>query len=434
MSDPYGTFVRTGPGRFLAARTGLPQPPRLRRYVAGEEWAADPALVVGLSGAAWTGQVTSWLREGGTAVEPGEGRLSALVADATGLRTVDQLDELLTLAPAFRRTRGRVLVLAAVPGDLDGPQARAVQHGLEGFVRSLAKEARGGTTVNLLRVRDGAGTALRSAVEFFCSARSAFVDGQPLVVGAGVPVAARERRVAVVTGAARGIGAATAQVLARSGHHVVCVDTAGAGEALAAVANRVHGSTLHLDVTADDAPRTLAAHLADRFGGADAVVHNAGITRDRSFVNLDEAAWRSVLAVNLAAPIRLTEGLLQHEGALAPGARFVCLSSVNGLAGAKGQTNYATSKAGLVGLVQALAEPLAQRGFAINAVAPGFVETPMTAAIPPVQREVARRANSLLQGGLPIDVAEAVGWLAQPDAAGIDGQVLRVCGQNLVGA
>lgn len=151
-------------------------------------------------------------------------------------------------------------------------------------------------------------------------------------------------------------------------------------------------------------------------------------------MNLDEDAWRSVLAVNLLAPVRLTEELLRHPGALAPGARFVCLSSINGLAGAKGQTNYATSKAGLVGLVEALAAPLAARGFAVNAVAPGFIETPMTAAMPPVPRELGRRTSSLQQGGLPVDVAEAVGWLAQPDAAGVDGQVLRVCGQNLLGA
>ncbi|PRY12602.1 3-oxoacyl-ACP reductase [Kineococcus rhizosphaerae] len=434
MSDPYGSFVRTGPGKLLAARTGLPRPPRLRRSVPGQGLLDGPAAVVGLPGASRVDETTLWLRNAGVRIARGEEPLAALVVDATGLRTVADLDELLTLAPLFRRTTGRVLVLSAVPATLTDPEARAVQQGLEGFVRSLGKEARGGTTVNLLRVAEGAGTALRSAVEFFCSARSAFVDGQPLVVGPGVPVVRRDRPVAVVTGAAQGIGAATAQVLARSGHHVVCVDVAAAGEKLAAVANSVAGSTLHLDVTAADAPAALATHLADRFGGADVVVHNAGITRDRSFVNLDAAAWSSVLAVNLGAPVRLTTALLEHDGALAPGARFVCLSSINGLAGAKGQTNYATSKAGLVGLVEALAGPLAERGLAVNAVAPGFIETPMTAAMPPIPRELGRRTSSLQQGGLPIDVAEAIGWLAQPDAAGIDGQVLRVCGQNLLGA
>ncbi|WP_380160719.1 3-oxoacyl-ACP reductase [Kineococcus sp. R86509] len=440
MSDPYGAFVRTPAGKFLAARTGLPRPPRLRRHQPGQPLLTGPVLVIGLDGASRVEELSDWLRAAGAAVSEGTGEpLGAVIVDATGLRRVAGLEEVRQrLAPAFRRTTGRVLVLAADPAtdpavssDLE---ARAVQQGLEGLVRSLAKEARGGTTVNLLRVRPGARTALRSAVEFFSSARSAFVDGQPVVVGSGTPVPVRDRPVAVVTGAAQGIGAAVADVLARTGHHVVCVDIAASGEKLAAVANRVKGSTLHLDVTAENAPQTLATHLADRFGGADVVVHNAGITRDRSFVNVDEAAWNSVLAVNLLAPVRLTTELLEHPGALAPGARFVYLSSINGLAGAKGQTNYATSKAGLVGLVQALAEPLAQRGFAANAVAPGFIETPMTAAMPPVPRELGRRIVSLQQGGLPIDVAEAVGWLAQRDAAGIDGQVLRVCGQSLLGA
>jgi 3-oxoacyl-[acyl-carrier protein] reductase len=434
--DPYGAFVRTAPGAFLATRAGLPRPPRLRRQEPGQPLLTGPALVIGLDGASWTGELSAWLQDAGaTLVQGSDEPLGAVLVDATGLRRVADLEQLRArLAPAFRRTTGRVLVLSADPAAMTGPEARAVQRGLEGFVRSLGKEVRGGTTVNLLRVRPGARTALRSAVEFFCSARSAFVHAQPVLVGAGVPAPVRERPVAVVTGAAQGIGAAVADVLARSGHHVVCVDIAASGEKLAAVANRVKGSTLHLDVTAETAPRTLADHLADRFGGVDVVVNNAGITRDRAFVNVDEGAWNSVLGVNLLAPVRLTTELLEHPGALAAGARFVYLSSINGLAGAKGQTNYATSKAGLVGLVEALAEPLAQRGFAANAVAPGFIETPMTAAMPPVPRELGRRVSSLQQGGLPIDVAEAVGWLAQPDAAGIDGQVLRVCGQSLLGA
>ncbi|WP_183392184.1 3-oxoacyl-ACP reductase [Kineococcus radiotolerans] len=438
--DPYGALMRT-PAANLLTRAGLPKPPRLRRHEPGQDLLTGPALVIGLDGATWTGDLGTWLRAAGATVldehpgGTGEERLGAVLVDASGLRRVEELGQLRErLAPAFRRTRGRVLLLGADPARLTDPEARAVQQGLEGLLRSLAKEARGGTTVNLVRIAPGARTALRSAVEFLCSARSAFVHGQPVLVGAGEPAPARERPVAVVTGAARGIGAAIVDVLARTGHHVVCVDVPAAGDGLAAVANRVHGSTLHLDVTADTAPQVLATHLADRFDGADVVVHNAGITRDRSFVNLDEAAWNSVLDVNLRAPLRLTTGLLDQPGALAPAARFVYLSSINGLAGAKGQTNYATSKAGLVGLVQALAEPLAARGLAANAVAPGFIETPMTAAMPPVPRELGRRIASLQQGGLPVDVAEAVGWLAQPDAAGIDGQVLRVCGQNLLGA
>ncbi|WP_432534721.1 3-oxoacyl-ACP reductase [Kineococcus arenarius] len=448
--DVYGDLVGTGPGAAAAKRLGLPVPPRLRRYAPGQEFLTGPALVLRLGAAPLADDAAVWLAAAGAHVladvdTAGEERLGAVVVDASTARHVEDLGRLRELlAPAFRRTArsGRVLLLGAVPAEAgEGPggvEARAVQQGLDGLVRSLAKEARGGTTVNLLRVAEGAGEALRSPLEFLCSARSAFVSGQPLMVrpAPAVPVAApdRERRVAVVTGAARGIGAAIAEVLARDGAHVVCADVVAAGEQLARVANRVRGSALTLDVTAADAPRVLADHLRRRFGGADVVVHNAGITRDRSFVNLDAEAWDSVLGVNLAAPLRLTEELLGTDGALAPGARFVCLSSINGLAGAKGQANYAASKAALVGFVQALASPLAQRGMAVNAVAPGFIETPMTAAMPPVPREVGRRASSLQQGGLPVDVAEAVAWLASPGAGGVVGQVLRVCGQHVTGA
>ncbi|MCI2237503.1 3-oxoacyl-ACP reductase [Paenibacillus sp. TRM 82003] len=454
--DPYGGLVRRGPGAAAARRLGLPVPPRLRRHEPGQEFLTGPALVLRAGAAPLADDVAVWLAAAGARVvgdlsAAGEDRLGAVVVDATAASRVGDLGALReSLAPAFRRTAsgGRVLVLGAVPAEAGGSaggefgegfgdvEARAVQQGLDGLVRSLGKETRGGTTVNLLRVAAGAGEALRSPLEFLCSARAAFVSGQPLLVGpAPAPaVAGRERRVAVVTGAARGIGAAIAEVLARDGAHVVCADVAAAGEQLARVANRVRGSALTLDVTAADAPDVLADHLRRRFGGADVVVHNAGVTRDRSFVNLGADAWDTVLGVNLAAPLRLTEGLLRTDGALAPGARFVCLSSINGLAGAKGQANYATSKAGLVGLVQALAEPLARRGMAANAVAPGFIETPMTASMPAVPREVGRRASSLQQGGLPVDVAEAVAWLASPGAAGVNGQVLRVDGQHLTGA
>ena len=107
---------------------------------------------------------------------------------------------------------------------------------------------------------------------------------------------------------------------------------------------------------------------------------------------------------------------------------------MNGIAGAAGQTNYAASKAGLIGFVEVQAPLLAKRGITINAVAPGFIETPMTAAMPLGPREAGRRMNSLSQGGLPVDVAETVAWMAWPASTGVTGQVVRVCGQNLIGA
>jgi 3-oxoacyl-[acyl-carrier protein] reductase len=187
-------------------------------------------------------------------------------------------------------------------------------------------------------------------------------------------------------------------------------------------------------VTDPEAPRTVASHLAREHGGADVVVHNAGITRDKTLGRMDEERWSSVIEVNLAAPERITAALFEHEDALGPAARIVCVSSVSGIAGNAGQTNYATSKAGLIGLVEALAPTAAERGATLNAVAPGFIETEMTARMPLATREVGRRLNSLAQGGLPVDVAETIAWLASPGSGGVNGNVVRVCGQSLLGA
>ena len=115
---------------------------------------------------------------------------------------------------------------------------------------------------------------------------------------------------------------------------------------------------------------------------------------------------------------------------------MVCVSSIAGIAGNRGQTNYAASKAGVIGVVQSLATDasLAERGITVNAVAPGFIETEMTAKVPLATREMGRRVNSLAQGGLPVDVAETIAWLAQGASGGVTGNVVRVCGQSLLGA
>jgi 3-oxoacyl-[acyl-carrier protein] reductase len=129
----------------------------------------------------------------------------------------------------------------------------------------------------------------------------------------------------------------------------------------------------------------------------------------------------------------LNDALLEGD-LLRRGGRIVCVSSVSGIAGNRGQVNYATSKAGVIGVVDALAGELARRQCTINAVAPGFIETRMTAAMPVATREAGRRMNSLAQGGLPVDVAETVAWLASPGSGGVNGNVVRVCGQSLIGA
>jgi 3-oxoacyl-[acyl-carrier protein] reductase len=195
----------------------------------------------------------------------------------------------------------------------------------------------------------------------------------------------------------------------------------------------VRGEALQVDLTSDGAPRTLADHLVARHGGLDVIVHNAGITRDKTLGRMSAEQWDAVLAVNLLAPQRLNATLLEEKLFRADG-RIIGVSSIAGIAGNRGQTNYATSKAGVIGLVQAQARALRKWNITVNAVAPGFIETAMTAAMPMLVREVGRRLNSLSQGGLPVDVAETVAWLASPGSTGVTGNVVRVCGQSLLGA
>jgi 3-oxoacyl-[acyl-carrier protein] reductase len=333
-----------------------------------------------------------------------------------------------------------VLVLGAPPAEATSVPQAAARQALDGLVRSIGKELRGGSTANLLFVPAGADASVASPVRFFLSGRSAYVDGQAVTLSTadipagedvGRPLAGK---VAVVTGAARGIGASIATIMARDGAHVVAVDIPMAGQSLADVANEIGGTAFQLDITAPDAAERLVAHLRERHGGVDVVVHNAGITRDKLLVNMDADRWNSVMAVNLQAQLDITEALLDADGVLRDGARVVCVSSQSGISGNRGQTNYSASKAGVIGMVRAWAPTFAERGATINAVAPGFIVTEMTAKMPFGTREVGSRINSLQQGGLPVDVAETIAWLSQPGSAGVNGQTVRVCGQSLIGA
>ena len=452
MSDWYSNLANSAVLGGVTERLGLPRPAVLRRHSPGDPLLAGPALVAAAGKGPLVSTVTDALRGAGADVvfEPGDARLAAVVIDATAAAEPSELDEIrAVLGPALRKLMpsGRVLVLGRPPSEVGwvgevgwGAAAAATQRALEGIVRSVGKEARAGATANLVQVSEGAESALESTLRFFLSGRSAYVSGQVVGVAAAEVTAPEDwaqplaGRVAVVTGAARGIGAAIVGTLARDGATVVCVDIPAQGEALSTVANRVGGTALQLDITAADAPARLTEFLVERYGGAHVIVHNAGITRDKLLANMDEGRWASVMAVNLEAQLRIDQALLDTEGALADDARIVCVSSMSGIAGNRGQTNYAASKAGVIGMVEATAPHLRERGATINAVAPGFIETEMTGAMPFGTREVGRRINSLSQGGLPVDVAETIGWLAQRASGGVNGQTVRVCGQSLLGA
>ncbi|GAA0341270.1 3-oxoacyl-ACP reductase [Micropruina glycogenica] len=368
-------------------------------------------------------------------------KIGAVLVDASQVATVDQLEQVrAVLRPAMRglEPSGRVIIVAADPATASSVEQAAVRQALDGIMRSVGKELRAGATANLVQVADSTTPAqLGVVLQFLLSGRSAYVDGQPLVLADVATTPAPEGRIVVVTGAARGIGAAIARRFAADGARVVVVDVPMAGEAMAGVANELHGTALQLDITVPDGGARIAEHVAQRYGeGAriGALVHCAGILRDRMLANLDEVRWASVLQVNLAAQLRMNEVLLDPSvaGGLADGARIVAVASTSGWAGNKGQTNYAASKAGVMGMVRALAPSVAERGIVVNGVAPGFIETDMTASIPVIDREIFRRSSSLLQGGKPADVAEAIVFLADPETP-MNGQVVRVCGQLIVG-
>jgi 3-oxoacyl-[acyl-carrier protein] reductase len=379
----------------------------------------------------------------GAAPSEDEGDVDALVFDATSLSDqgdLDRVHELLHPWISKLTGSGRILILTRPPEQSASAGQAAARTALGGLVRSVAKEMGGrGVTCNLVQVENDADARLAAVLRFFLSPASAFVTAQPLRVRAVARwngddpwLRPLEGKVALVTGAARGIGAATAKALAEDGARVVCLDRPEDDEPLARTAREVGGSPLRVDVAADDAPARIAGELAERFGGVDVVVHNAGVTRDRMLARMPLDRWRQVLDVNLSAVLRITDALI--EGPLHDDGRIVSLASISGIAGNTGQTNYAASKAGVMGLTRWWAEELAPRGITVNAVAPGFIETRMTAAVPFAVREAGRRLSALGQGGQPEDVARAIAFLASPGAAGVTGQVLRICGGALLGA
>lgn len=234
-------------------------------------------------------------------------------------------------------------------------------------------------------------------------------------------------KVALVTGSARGIGFTIAQRFAQAGAAVVLcdVDAAGVSQAAAGMPGKAIG--VKTDVTSADDIAGLLDTTVKEFGRIDILVNNAGITRDTLILRMDEKDWDLVLDINLKGAFLVTKAasrlmMKQRYG------RIVNISSVVGLTGNAGQANYSASKAGLIGLTKSTAKELATRGITVNAVAPGFIETEMTRALPPAAREDFLKRVLISRAGTPDDVASAVLFLASDAAAYITGQVLTVDG------
>ena len=323
---------------------GLPVPTPLERWEPGSPLLDGRALVgaapggrlgasvvsvLGAAGVETATEMQEDLREAAAAADldatvwnsdaPSQDRFKALVFDASGITGSEQLSELHRFFhPAIRTMtgNGRIIVLGTPPEDTSTPHEQTAQRALEGFTRSLGKEARGGGTVQLVYVAPGAENQLESTLRFLLSPKSAYVSGQVVHVGKGTkpPKVDWERplegKVALVTGASRGIGASIASVLARDGAHVVGLDIPALGDDLRAVTSELGGSALEVDVTDDDAPAVIADHLKTEHGGVDIVVHNAGVTRDKTIAGMDEGRWKQVLDINLTSQERIDEALL----------------------------------------------------------------------------------------------------------------------------
>ena len=463
MSDQYQTFAKSPIGKFVIKNLGLPSPIQLDRFESATPVVKGAVLLGAAPNSKFSGEIAQILSNihantyagnnaelqqvaaksglNVSAFNEGdkESKFKAVVFDASGIESSEQLNELHKFfSPIARQiaTSGRVIVVGLTPETAPTIKQAIAQRGLEGFVKSVGKEFKKGIAAELILVDADAAQNLESSLRFALSPRSAYVSGQVIRVSKAAvvdvdwakPLAGKT---ALVTGASRGIGEAIAHVLARDGAHVICLDVPPQQADLDRVASEIGGSTLAIDITAADAGEKIKTAAAAQ-GGLDIIVHNAGITRDKTLANMKPEMWDLVININLSAAERINDYLLSNNGLNANG-RIVCVSSISGIAGNLGQTNYAVSKAGVIGLVKFTA-PVLKDGITINAVAPGFIETQMTAAIPFAIREAGRRMNSMSQGGLPVDVAETIALFASTASTGLNGNVVRVCGQSLLGA
>lgn len=466
MQDKYQSFAHSAFGKFLCKNLGLPVPAYLKRFKENQ-WLVPSILVVEDAGQT-AENVAICLQSTKVTSLPYEQALSAaqqqsehydgatfdgVVFDARNLQTSADLQKVYQFfhqAVKQINNSGKVTILAAKPNKFVDKKWATAQFALSGFVKSLAKElGRKGITANLLlcnindeKAQHDEQHSYASALQFLQSYRSAYVNAQTIDATSELDFPYDDNtplhqplvgKVALVTGASRGIGSAIAQTLARDGATIIGLDIEPAKQALIKGMNAIGGKIITLDVSAHDAPQTLVDELNVLGGAVDIVVHNAGITRDKMLSRMDQVKWQQVMQINLTAIEAMNDALLAND-MINQNGRIIGVSSISGVAGNVGQTNYATSKAGVWGMVAFKDPQLAERGITINAVAPGFIETEMTAKIPFLTRQFGRRFCSLSQAGLPIDVAETISFFASPQSASVSGNLVRVCGQNLLGA
>lgn len=354
------------------------------------------------------------------------------VKDEVGLKQVfNQLQE----GVKKIRSNGKVLVYSVQPELLTDAMHSTYQRALEGILRSLAKELGGrGTTVNLLKLPPNAELSDYTVPqEFFTSGRSAFISGQAISLNdAKSPTGDLSEKICVVTGGAGGIGSATVKRLASEGATVIIADIPQMEERATVLLTETV-SFMGADLTDEAARKQLLETIKEKHGRIDVLINNAGITRDKTLKNMPEHYWDDLIAINLTAVINLTEDALEM-GLIPEGGRIISTSSISGIAGNFGQTNYTATKAALIGYSASKAKELKAKGITINAIAPGYIETEMVKTMPLMTRIFAERLTSLAQAGKPEDIAEAMAFLAHPGSQSINGQVLRVCGGSFLGA
>lgn len=445
MGDKYLELANSKIGKSILSAVGLPEPLALQRESQESPHRLKIDVRIGASTDAVFAKPIKKILKGTDAnvLSDDLDAKSSLIFDASGITNVHQSLELYQFfnryLPKLSRC-GRVVIVAHKPSAIRDPEHATLQRGLVGFVKSVAKEiGRKGATANLLYVDKKGEDAIAAPLRFLLSAGSAFTNGQ--VINVASPVGDMQAKweqplkdkVVVVTGAARGIGRSISEVLARDGAKVIGVDMEGSAPQLEEVMAEIGGISLSLDITAQDAPKRLIEVCRQQGDKLHGIVHNAGITRDKMLTKMTGHQWQLLMQVNLGSVQAINRALLKTK-LLDQGGRIVGIASISGIAGNVGQTNYGFSKSAVIGMVESMAQRCARRGITINGVAPGFIETQMTAAIPFATRQMGRRLSSLGQGGLPEDVAEVIAFYLSPQAAGINGNMVRVCGQSLLGA